>query len=57
MALAAAVLAVATVTVMGRRQEPTRADASGRERAAFGAAVVVAAVVVALLVLRGTGVW
>ncbi|RFC77890.1 UbiA family prenyltransferase [Streptomyces sp. AcE210] len=46
MALAAAVLVAATGTVMGRR----------RERTAFGAAVVVAAVDVALLVLRGTGV-
>lgn len=46
MALAVAVLVAATGTVMGRR----------RERTAFGAAVVVAAVDVALLVLRGTGV-
>jgi hypothetical protein len=41
-----AVLIAATGTVMGRR----------RERTAFGAAVVVAAVDVVLLVLRGTGV-
>ncbi|MFD0115590.1 UbiA family prenyltransferase [Streptomyces sp. NPDC058320] len=46
MALAVAVLVAATGTAMGRR----------RERTAFGAAVVVAAVDVALLVLRGTGV-
>jgi 4-hydroxybenzoate polyprenyltransferase len=45
-ALAVAVLVAATGTVMGRR----------RERTAFGAAVVVAAVDVVLLVLRGTGV-